>query len=275
MPKRMTAPAIAALKGLRKITMLTATDYPTAKLVDQSGMDMVLVGDSLAMVALGREDTLALTLDEMLHHCRAVCAGVQNALVVGDMPFMSYEASVEQAVRNAGRMLQEGGVRAVKVEGAAALPQIKAMIAAGIPVMGHVGLTPQRVAVLGGFTVQGKTTAAAQLCLNDARSLAAAGCFSIVLETIPAALAARITAAVAAPTIGIGAGPDCDGQVLVFHDLVGLFDRFVPKFVKQYAQLSGPIAAALAAYRQEVTSGCFPGPEHSFAIDPAELESIE
>lgn len=274
MRKQLTAPAITALKGERKIAMLTACDYPSARFVDQSGMDVVLVGDSLAMVALGRADTLSLTLDEMVHHCRAVSAGVERALVVGDMPFMSYEASVEQAVRNAGRLLQEGGVRAVKVEGVEVLPQIEAMIKAGIPVMGHVGLTPQRVAALGGFSVQAKSAVAAQQCIDDARKLADAGCFSIVLETIPAALAARITAALPIPTIGIGAGPDCDGQVLVFHDLLGLFDRFTPKFVKRYAELGGPIAEALARYAEEVRSGVFPGPEHSFAMDPKNLETL-
>lgn len=274
MQKRMTAPAISALKGKRKISMLTACDYPSAKFVDQSGMDIVLVGDSLAMVALGHEDTLSLTLDEMLHHCRAVSRAVENALVVGDMPFMSYEASVEQAVKNAGRMLQEGGVRAVKVEGVEVLSQIEAMVKAGIPVMGHVGLTPQRVAALGGYTVQGKSAVAAQQCIDDARKLASVGCFSIVLETIPAALAAKITAAVDIPTIGIGAGPDCDGQVLVFHDLLGLFDRFVPKFVKRYATLAGPIAEALTRYREDVASGAFPGPEHCFAIDPKDIETL-
>ncbi|MBG0776248.1 MAG: 3-methyl-2-oxobutanoate hydroxymethyltransferase [Desulfovibrionaceae bacterium] len=270
MNKVITAPDIKARKGSKPIAMLTAYDYPTARLVEKSGIDLILVGDSLAMVVLGREDTLSLTVDEMLHHVKAVARGCERALVVADMPFLSYEPDVAEAVRNAGRMLKEGGARAVKLESASGvLPQVRAIIAAGIPVMGHVGLTPQRVAELGGFKVQGREGPAADRIVEEARALDQAGCFAIVLEAIPADLAARITAEVGAPTIGIGAGPRCDGQVLVYHDVVGLFDRFVPKFVKKYADVSVDLVAALTAYREEVEAGTFPDADHSFGTIPA------
>ncbi len=271
---RQTAQSIKALKGKRKLSVLTAYDYPTASLVDRGGVDMVLVGDSLNMVVLGRDDTLSLTMEEMLHHCRAVSAGVKQALVVADMPFLSYETSVEQAVANAGLLLKHGGVRAVKLEGAAVLPQIKALVQSGIPVQGHLGLTPQRLAELGGYLVQGKTAEAAKTLIDDAQALAQAGCFSLVLEMVPAPIADIITAAVPIPTIGIGAGSGCDGQVLVLHDVLGLFERFTPRFVKQYARLSEEILKAVTAYREDVEAGRFPGPEHAFDIPAAELDKL-
>lgn len=262
---KVTVPGIMAAKGKRKLTMLTAYDYCTAVWVDRAGVDMILVGDSLAMVMLGHEDTLSVTMDEMLHHTRAVVRGAKRALVIGDMPFLSYQVSVEQAVENAGRFLKEGRAQAVKLEGGASvLKQVEAIVEAGIPVQGHLGLTPQSIAMLGGFKVQGKDEEAAKKLVEDAVALAQAGCFSLVLEAIPAAVAQRITEAVPVPTIGIGAGQACDGQVLVLHDLVGLFDRFVPRFVKQYDQLGQRLLEAVSRYRQEVESGAFPGPEHTF-----------
>lgn len=276
MTKRVTAPDIVAAKGKRKLTELTAYDYPTAQWVDQSGIDMILVGDSLAMVVLGQEDTLSVGMDVMLHHTRAVSRAVRNGLVIGDMPFMSYQASVEQALINAGRFLQEGRAQAVKLEGGRkVVPQVQAMVDAGIPVQGHIGLTPQSVAQMGGFKVQGKTAEAAKALVEDAQALAEAGCFSIVLEAIPAPIAARITEAVPIPTIGIGAGPDCDGQVLVVHDVLGLFERFTPKFVKRYAHLTQPIQEALARFREEVLAGQFPGPEHTFTMSEEERGKLD
>ena len=276
MTKSLTIPDIINLKGKRKLTMLTAYDYPTALIVDRCGIDMILVGDSLAMVVLGHKDTLAVTMDQMIHHTKAVTNAVNHAVVIGDMPFLSYQASVEQAVLNAGRFLKEAGAHAVKLEGGATvLPQIKAIINAGIPVQGHLGLTPQSAAQLGGFKVQGKTADAAKKLLDDALTLADAGCFSIVLEAIPAPIAEIITERCPVPTIGIGAGAGCDGQVLVFHDLVGLFDRFVPKFVKQYANISKEIEKAILKFKEEVESGKFPGKEHSFTMNKEELDKIK
>ena len=276
MTKSLTIPDIINLKGKRKLTMLTAYDYPTALIVDRCGIDMILVGDSLAMVVLGYKDTLAVTMDQMIHHTKAVTNAVNHAVVIGDMPFLSYQASVEQAVLNAGRFLKEAGAHAVKLEGGATvLPQIKAIINAGIPVQGHLGLTPQSAAQLGGFKVQGKTADAAKKLLDDALTLADAGCFSIVLEAIPAPIAEIITERCPVPTIGIGAGAGCDGQVLVFHDLVGLFDRFVPKFVKQYANISKQIEKAILKFKEEVKSGKFPGKEHSFTMNKEELDKIK
>jgi len=276
MTKSLTIPDIINSKGKRKLTMLTAYDYPTALIVDRCGIDMILVGDSLAMVVLGHKDTLAVTMDQMIHHTKAVTNAVNHAVVIGDMPFLSYQASVEQAVLNAGRFLKEAGAHAVKLEGGATvLPQIKAIINAGIPVQGHLGLTPQSAAQLGGFKVQGKTADAAKKLLDDALTLADAGCFSIVLEAIPAPIAEIITERCPVPTIGIGAGAGCDGQVLVFHDLVGLFDRFVPKFVKQYANISKEIEKAILKFKEEVESGKFPGKEHSFTMNKEELDKIK
>lgn len=271
--QRMTAPAVMAAKGERKLAMLTAYDYAAARLAEAAGVDMILVGDSLAMVVLGHEDTLSVTMDEMLHHVRAVSRGSSQALVVADMPFMSYQVSVAEAVANAGRFLKEGRAGAVKLEGGREVaPQVKAMVEAGIPVLGHVGLTPQHVAAMGGFRVQSKTAEAAAKLLEDAQILAEAGCFGIVLECIPAAVAAIVTATLPVPTIGIGAGPDCDGQVLVFHDVLGLYDRMHPKFVKQYASLGSLAQDALTQYVDEVKRNIFPGPEHAFSMDREALD---
>ncbi|MBZ4658726.1 MAG: panB [Desulfacinum sp.] len=265
--ERVTVPSILAAKGRRKLTMLTAYDYLTALWVDRSGVDMILVGDSLAMVMLGHEDTLSVTMEEMLHHTRAVTRGAKRALVIGDMPFLSYQVSVEQAVENAGRFLKEARAQAVKLEGGASvLRQVEAIVKAGIPVQGHLGLTPQSIAQLGGFKVQGKDEEAARRLLDDALALSDAGCFSLVLEAVPAPVAEKITRSVPIPTVGIGAGSACDGQVLVTHDLAGLFDRFVPRFVKQYDQLGARLLEAARRYREEVESGAFPGPEHSFGL---------
>jgi len=228
------------------------------------------------MVVLGHEDTLSITMDEMLHHTRAVARTAQHALVIGDLPFLSYQVSVEQAVMNAGRFIKEARANAVKLEGGRrVVPQIKAIVEAQIPVQGHLGLTPQSSAAFGGFKVQSKTAEAAKELIEDAQALVEAGCFSIVLEGIPAPIAALVTAAIPIPTIGIGAGPDCDGQVLVIHDLLGLFERFTPRFVKQYARLAGPVREALAAFREEVEKGVFPGPEHSFSIDVQEVMKLK
>jgi 3-methyl-2-oxobutanoate hydroxymethyltransferase len=275
MTKRVTVPDIIAAKGKRKLTEMTAYDFPTALWVDQSGIDMILVGDSLAMVVLGHEDTLSVTMNEMLHHTSAVARTARRAMVIGDLPFLSYQASVEQAVLNAGRFIKEARAQAVKLEGGRrVVPQIKAIVEAQIPVQGHLGLTPQSLAAFGGFKVQGKSAEAAKALIEDAQALTDAGCFSIVLEGIPSPIAAMVTEAIPIPTIGIGAGPDCDGQVLVIHDLLGLFERFTPKFVKQYANLSGQIRNALANFRDEVEKGVFPGPEHGFAIDEQEVEKL-
>lgn len=271
-PKQRTAPDILARKGEGKIAVLTAYDYPTARLADEAGADVILVGDSLGMVCLGLPDTLGVTMADMLHHTKAVCRGVQQALVVADMPFLSYQTSVPNAVANAGRFLQEAGARAVKLEGGAEfVPHIRAMLAAGIPVMGHIGLTPQQVARFGGFKAQGKTARAARALAADARALADAGCFAIVLEAVPAEVAQHITAEIGIPTIGIGAGPHCDGQVLVFHDVLGLCPGLRPGFVKQYADLWTPAREALAAYCAEVRSGAFPAEANTRRMDPAEL----
>jgi len=275
MNKRITVPDVMAAKGNRKLTMLTAYDFPTARWVDQCDVDMILVGDSLAMVVLGHDDTLAVGMEEMIHHTKAVSRAAQRALVIGDMPFLSYQASIEQAVLNAGRFLKEGRAQAIKIEGGArVLPQVKAIVSAGVPVQGHLGLTPQSAAQFGGFKVQGKTAEAARILIEDAKALTEAGCFSIVLEAIPAPIAERITDAVSIPTIGIGAGRDCDGQVLVIHDVLGLFDRFTPKFVKRYARLEENIREAITNFRSEVENGLFPGPEHSFGIDEGETQKM-
>ncbi|EHJ46518.1 3-methyl-2-oxobutanoate hydroxymethyltransferase [Solidesulfovibrio carbinoliphilus subsp. oakridgensis] len=272
---KMTAPAVAAAKGTRRITVLTAYDYAAARLAEAAGIDVLLVGDSLAMVVLGHEDTLSVTMEEMLHHVRAVARGAEKALVVADMPFLSYQVSVAEAVANAGRFLKEGRAGAVKLEGGReVVPQVRAIVAAGIPVLGHVGLTPQHVAALGGFRVQSKTAEAAAKLLEDALALAEAGCFGVVLECIPGPVAARVTRALPVPTIGIGAGPDCDGQVLVFHDVLGLYDRLRPRFVKQYAELGQQAVEALTQYADAVRNLDFPGPEHTFPMDPEALAAF-
>jgi len=258
------------------ITMLTAYDYPTALAMDRVGIDSILVGDSLGMVVLGYENTLPVTMDEMIHHCRAVSRGAKFALLIGDMPFMSYQVSVEEAVRNAGRFLQQGGMDAVKLEGGRErLEAIRAITGAGIPVMGHLGLTPQSVHQLGGFRAQGKTAAAAKRLLEDAQILEQAGCFGLVLESVPARLAQLISQRIAIPTIGIGAGVHCDGQVLVTHDLLGLFDRFTPKFVKKYASLHAAMQEAFTAFAEDVQSKAFPAAEHSVEMDDQEWEALQ
>jgi len=274
--KPVTVPDIMAAKGKRKLAMLTAYDYAIASLLDKAGLDMILVGDSLAMVGLGMRDTLAVGMDAMIHHTRAVSRGVTRALVVGDMPFGSYQPSVELAVVNAGRFLSEGRASAVKVEGGARmLPQVEAMIRADIPVMGHVGLTPQSVAKMGGFKVQGKSAEAARVLMDDATAMAGAGCFAIVLEAMPAPVAERITEAVPVPTISIGAGPGCDGQVLVVNDALGLFDRFTPRFVKRFGEVGEAVLNAAKAYVDEVRDGTFPGPEHCFTMSDEEKERLK
>ena len=257
------------------ISMLTAYDYPTALAMDQAGIDSILVGDSLAMVVLGYENTLPVTMDEMLHHARAVARGAKSALLVGDMPFMSYQVSVEDAVRNAGRFLKEAGMDAVKLEGGhERADTVRAITSAGIPVMGHIGLTPQSIHQLGGFRAQGKTARAAKRLLEDALILEEAGCFSLVLESVPARLARLISERLSIPTIGIGAGAGCDGQVLVAHDLLGLFDRFTPKFVKQYASLDGEMTRAFNEYIADVQSRACPAPEHTVEMADAEWDSL-
>ena len=248
-----------------KIVMIAAYDYPTAVLADEAGVDSVLVGDSLGMVDLGYETTLPVTLDDMIHHTRAVVRGAQRALVAVDLPFLTYQTGTADAVRNAGRLLQEGA-SAVKLEGGVDIcPQVRALVSAGIPVIGHLGLTPQSIHVFGGYKLQGRDEEAAQRILSDAQALEHSGAFAIVLECIPEDLAARITASLSIPTIGIGAGVHCDGQVLVLHDLLGIAGKVKPRFVKQYARLGNVIREAMEQYAREVREGKFPGPEHSFA----------
>lgn len=267
-PRRKTVLDVRQKKQQGEVlTMLTAYDYPTALAVDQAGIDMILVGDSLGMVVLGYETTLPVTMDDMIHHSKAVARGAQQAFLVGDMPFMSYQASVDEAVHNAGRFLQEGGMQAVKLEGGRErVPAVEAIVAAGIPVMGHLGLTPQSVSQLGGFKPQGRTLEAATRLMDDALALQAAGAFSLVLESVPAPLAQYLSEHLDIPTIGIGAGAGCDGQVLVIHDMLGLFERFTPKFVRRYAQLHQDILQALADYREDVETRRFPAEEHTYGI---------
>ncbi|WP_320171654.1 3-methyl-2-oxobutanoate hydroxymethyltransferase [Maridesulfovibrio sp.] len=270
---KITAPDISGLKGIKKISMVTAYDYPSGQIADAAGADMILVGDSLGMVVLGYEDTLSVTMADMLHHTAAVSRGVSRALIVGDMPFMSYQPSVSMAVENAGKFLSKSGARAVKLEGGFPfLAQIRAIVDSGVPVQGHIGLTPQHVARFGGFKAQGKNARSAAALVDEAKALEEAGCFSIVLEAVPDEVAAEITAEISIPTIGIGAGPNTDGQVLVYHDILGLFDRFVPKFVKKYAQLRGPSIEAIKQYVTEVETGAFPSAENFTSMDPEELE---
>lgn len=259
----------------RPITMLTAYDYPMAKILDESGIDVVLVGDSLGNVMLGYESTIPVTMEEMIHHTKAVRRGVERAMVVTDMPFLSYEASEKEAVRNAGRFLKEAGAQGVKLEGGAEIAAaVRKMVQAGIPVVGHLGLTPQSIYQLGGFKVQGKDEAVAKKMIADAKALEEAGAFAIVLECVPSPLAKIITESVGVATIGIGAGPHCDGQVLVIHDILGLYPRFTPKFVKQYADLYGQAAAAVKQYKEEVEARAFPAPEHCFGMSEEVLEKL-
>lgn len=265
----------AAKTAQRPISMLTAYDYTTACLLDEAGVDSILVGDSLGMVMLGYENTLRVTMDEMIHHTRAVARGSRNALLIGDMPFLSYHISVEEAVRNAGRFIQEGGAEAVKLEGGAAVvDKVRAIVKAQIPVLGHLGLTPQSLNVFGGFRVQGKDVEAARQLLDDALLLQDAGAFGIVLECVPDALAGLLRRRLEIPTIGIGAGADCDGQVLVVQDMLGLFRRMRPKFVKAYAELGDAAVSAVQEYIREMAEGRFPAEEHTFHMDPKLLEQL-
>ena len=274
--ERVTATSVRAMKGRgERVVMLTAYDTPTARLLDAAGVDIILVGDSLAMVALGYETTLPVTLEEMLHHTRAVARGVARALVVGDLPFLSYQVSREEAIRSAGRMLKEGNAQAVKLEGGLEVAgTVAALVESGMPVMGHIGLTPQAVHRMGGYKVQGRTAEAAARLVQDAVALERAGAFSLVLEGLPWQVAGTVTEAVGIPTIGIGAGPRCDGQVLVTNDLLGLFDEFTPKFVKRYANLRETLLQAFGQFREEVRAGAFPGPEHSFSLEAGEAEKL-
>ncbi len=269
--RKVTIPDILHAKEEgRKLVMVTAYDYPFGLMADQAGVDMVLVGDSLGMVVMGLEGTVAVSMDHMLHHIQATARGCKRALLLGDMPFMSYNTSIRDAIINAGRMLKDGGCDAVKLEGGLDfVPTVEAIVKAGIPVQGHVGLTPQTAGALGGYKLQGKEVKDALKIIDDAKALEDAGVFSIIAEKVPAELGQLVAEAVHVPVIGIGAGADVDGQVLVTHDMLGLFDKFIPKFVKQYAQLRTQIIEALGSYKQEVQTGVFPGPEHSFCM-PAE-----
>lgn len=267
---KITVPALRAMKERgERIAMLTAYDATFARLLDEAGIDILLVGDSAGMVVAGHANTLPVTMDETVYHCRAVARGAQRAQVVGDMPFMSYQASVEDGLRNAGRLVKEGGAEAVKLEGGADYAELaRRLVRIGIPVMGHIGLTPQSVHAMGGFKVQGRDASGAQRLLDDARVLEEAGCYALVLEGIPRDLARRITESVTIPTIGIGAGPECDGQVLVVYDMLGMNDAFRPKFVKRYDQLGVRIRTATKSYIDEVKDGLFPTEEHSFGNRP-------
>lgn len=258
-----------------KITMVTCYDYSMARLMDEAEMDMLLIGDSLGMVMLGYEDTLPVTMEDMIHHTAAVSRGAKNAFVLADMPFMSYQTGVYDAVVNAGRLMKEGHAQGVKLEGGAKVcPQIEAIVAADIPVCAHIGLTPQSINAFGGFKVQGKSEEAARKLLEDAKAVEAAGAFMVVLEGIPAPLAKLVTEKLSIPTIGIGAGPDCDGQVLVYQDMLAMFSDFVPKFVKQFAQVGEVMKGAFADYRQEVKAGAFPGPEHCYSMADDVIEKL-
>lgn len=260
----------------RKLVMLTAYDYPFGLLADQAEIDMVLVGDSLGMVVMGLDGTVEVTMENMIHHIKAVVRGCKRPLVIGDMPFMSYNTSIREAIHNAGRLMKEGGCDAIKLEGGMNfVPTVDAIVKAGIPVQGHIGLTPQTASALGGFKMQGKDAAAAKQIIDDARGLEDAGVFSIVLEAVPAPLGKLVSKAVRVPIIGIGAGPEVDGQVLVTHDMIGLFDKFVPKFVKQYTQIRTIILDAMQAYKKDVQAATFPAAEHSFKMPAETLAQLE
>jgi 3-methyl-2-oxobutanoate hydroxymethyltransferase len=274
--KKITTRTLREMKSRHQpITMLTAYDYGTALAVDRAHIDAILVGDSLGMVVLGYETTLPVTMADMLHHCRAVARGASYSLLIGDMPFMSYQASVVEAVRNAGRFLQEAGMDAVKLEGGRErVDAVSAIVSAGIPVMGHLGLTPQSVHQFGGFRAQGKEASAAKRLIEDAHLLEQAGCFSIVLESIPARLGELVSQRLSIPTIGIGAGPDCDGQVLVTHDLIGMFDRFTPSFVKRYAEIHQTMDKAFVEFREEVLRKAFPTSTHSVQMKDEDWNAL-
>lgn len=281
---RVTVPEILSRKKFRsgelpfterKITSVTAYDYPTARLVDEAGVDIILVGDSLAMAVLGYENTLPVTLDEMLHHTRAVRRGVKRALLVADMPFGTFHNGAAEAVRNATRFVKEAGAEAVKIEGGERrMELVSRLVEAEIPVMGHIGLTPQSLHALGGFRVQGKSAETAEALIRDAQALAAAGAFSIVIEAVPREIAAHITERVPVPTIGIGAGPECDGQVLVFSDLVGLTEGHTPKFARRYAELAETIRGAVGHFVDDVQKGAFPSDAESYHLPPAARNAV-
>ena len=277
MVKRVTVLNIQEMKrNGERIPMITAYDYPTARLVDEAGIPMILVGDSLGMAVLGYDSTLPVTMEDMLHHIKAVARGTQRALIVGDMPFMSYQSDVPTAIRNAGRLLQEGGAQTVKLEGGEAVAEtVRRIVECGIPVMGHIGLTPQSVNQLGGYKVQGKTPKAAARLLRDAQALEEAGAFAVVLETVPAPLGRLISQRLSIPTIGIGAGVDCDGQVQVVHDMLGLFTDFLPRHAKRYALLAETTSEAVGRYAQEVREGTFPTERESFSMDESVLAELE
>jgi len=273
---RVTITEIKEMKQRKeKIPMLTAYDYVTAKMVDEAGVPLILVGDSLGMVMLGYESTIPVTMDEMIHHTKAVVRGTRQSLIIGDMPFMTYHISVSDALHNAARFIQEGGAQAVKLEGGEVVAEkVKRLVDCGIPVMGHIGVTPQSLHQLGGFKVRGKAVEEAKKLLNDAIILEEAGAFAIVLECIPAALSRLITQKLTIPTIGIGAGPDCDGQVQVISDILGLYTEFVPKHAKQYARLAGEIKTAVADYISEVKSISFPTTEQSYTMDESLVKGL-
>ena len=264
-----------AKKDGRKLVMVTAYDYPFGLMSDEAGADIVLVGDSLGMVVMGLDGTVEVTMEHMIHHIKAVVRGCKGPLVIGDMPFMSYNTSIREAIINAGRLMKEGGCDVVKLEGGIDFAStIEAIVKAGIPVQGHIGLTPQTASALGGFKMQGKDAGAAKSIIDDAKALEDAGVFSMILEAVPAPLGKLVAEAVSVPVIGIGAGPDVDGQVLVTHDMIGLFDKFVPKFVKQYTKIRPTIINALKTYKEEVLETTFPGPEHSFKMSDEALEEL-
>lgn len=273
--KKLTIPDIRNRKNGIPISALTAYDFPCAKAIDSAGIDIVLVGDSLGMVVLGYPDTVSVTMEDMIHHTKAVVRAVKHALVITDMPFGSHNSSISEAINNATRILKEGRADAVKIEGGVDMAKtIEAIVKAGIPVQGHIGLTPQTASNLGGFKVQGKSAHEAKKLIEDARALEGAGCFSLVLEAIPASLGEHITKEIGIPTIGIGAGPGCDGQVLVVHDLLGLYDQFCPKFVKQYAKMNESILHALRQYKDEVERRIFPSEAHCFTMSHEEIEEL-
>ncbi len=272
---KLTSRHILEVKGQKPLVMITAYDYPSALLADAAGVDILLVGDSLGMVMLGFNDTLSVNMKIMLHHCKAVSTANTNALVVCDMPFLSYENSVQNALKNAGKLMAKGGARAVKLEGGNEIaPQIKALVQAGIPVMGHLGLTPQRVATLGGYRTQGRTASTAHALLEEAKALQNAGCFSLVLECVPEEVATIITKSINIPTIGIGAGNTCDGQVLVWHDMLGLNTGHVPKFVKKYSDIGQSITNAIQDYAHEVRARKFPQAKHSTRLNEDEANNF-
>ena len=275
--RKVTIPDILRKKQEgRKITMLTAYDYPSGRLIDEAGMDMILVGDSLAMTVLGYESTIPVTMDEMVHHSKAARRGVKYALLIGDMPFMTYNIGDKETIRNAGRFIKEGGCGAVKIEGGAEMADtVKSLVRSGIPVLGHIGLTPQTATQLGGFRVQGKDAKSARKLVDSALALEKAGCFAIVLECVPDKLAEMISGKLEIPTIGIGAGPHCDGQVLVTNDMIGMYDRFTPKFVKKYADLWPQLSNAFKRYKEDVEDGKFPSREHCFEMNESELRKLK